>query len=115
VKGFGWKNIFVLALGGEYRPVEQLALRAGYNRSDNPITRAQSFFNTPAPAIVQSHLTLGAGIRLTRRMEVSAAYYHVMRNSLTGPIPNPAVPAGSTVTSSMHEDAVLMQFTLTSK
>jgi long-chain fatty acid transport protein len=115
VKGFGWKNIHVLAVGGEFRPVNGLALRAGYNRSDNPITEAQSFFNTPAPAIVQTHLTAGAGIKLTRRMELSAAYYHVIKNTLTGPIPNPAVPAGSTVTSSMSEDALLMQFTLTSK
>lgn len=115
VRGFGWKNIWVLALGGEFRPVDRLALRAGYNRSQNPITRAQSFFNTPAPAIVEQHLTFGAGYRCSRRIEVSAAYYHVAKNSLTGPIPNPAVPPGSTVTSAMSEDAVLVQVTLMSR
>jgi len=115
VKGFGWKNIKVVAVGGEYRPTERVALRAGFNWAENPISRQQSFFNTPAPAIVQSHLTFGAGFRVSRRIEISGAYYHVKKNSLKGPIPNPAVPPGSTVTSSMYEDALLVQFTLMSK
>lgn len=115
VKGFGWRNIWAVAVGGEFRPVERLALRAGYNWSQNPITKAQSFFNTPAPAIVQDHLTFGAGYRLTRRIELSAAYYHVRGNTLSGPIPNPAVPAGSTVTNAMHEHSLLLQVSLLSR
>lgn len=115
VRGFGWKNIWVVAVGGEFRPTERLALRAGYNRSQNPISKAQSFFNTPAPAIMESHLSFGGGIQVSRRIEVSAAYYHVAKTSLTGPIPNPAVPPGSTVTSAMSEDALLFQVTLKSR
>ncbi len=115
VRGFGWKDVKVLALGAEFRPTERIALRGGYNWADNPISRSQVFFNTPAPAIVQSHLTLGAGVRVTRRIEVSAAYYHAMQNSVTGPLPNPAVPPGSTVGSRMSEDAVSIQFTLMSR
>lgn len=115
VRGFGWKNIWVVALGAEYRPNEVLALRAGYNRSQNPISKSQAFFNTPAPAIVQNHITVGLGVKLNRRLEVSGAYYHVGKNSVKGPIPNPAVPPGSTVTSSMYENSLLLQLSLTSR
>ena len=73
------------------------------------------FFNVPAPAIVQNHLTLGAGVKIARRLQVDLGYYHVFENSITGPIPNPSLPPGSTVTSSMFEDSILLQFTVGSK
>lgn len=115
VAGFGWKNIFVVAVGGEYWIKEKFAVRAGYNYSENPITEEQVFFNVPAPAIVQNHLTLGAGVKIARRLQVDLGYYHVFENSITGPIPNPSLPPGSTVTSSMFEDSILLQFTVGSK
>lgn len=115
VKGFGWKNITVLALGTEFKPTERLALRAGFNHSGNPISRKQVFFNTPAPAIVQDHFTFGAGVQVSRRIEISGAYYFVKENKVTGPIPNPAVPPGSTVSSRMHEHSLLVQVSLVTR
>jgi long-chain fatty acid transport protein len=115
VAGFGWKNIFVVALGGEYWINETFALRGGYNWSENPITEEQAFFNVPAPAIVQSHLTLGAGVKVARRVQIDVGYYRAFENSVTGPIPNPALPPGSTVTNTLSEHALLLQFTVGSK
>lgn len=115
VAGFGWRNIFAIGAGLEYWPVEKVALRGGYNWSQNPITEEQAFFNVPAPAIVQHHLTLGLGYRIARRLEVNGAFYKAFENSVTGPIPNPALPPGSTVTNTLSEYAFLIGFTVGSR
>jgi long-chain fatty acid transport protein len=112
VAGFGWDDIFVLALGAEYWVSEAVALRAGYNHSDNPVPDSLSFYNIPAPAIVQNHLTLGLGWKPTRQLQIDLGYYHVFENSGTGPIPNPSLPPNSTVTNTMTEDSFLIQFTV---
>jgi long-chain fatty acid transport protein len=115
VLGFGWEDIMVFAVGGEYWVTEGFALRAGYNHSENPIPDEQSFFNIPAPAIVQDHFTFGIGLKPSRRSEISLGYYIVPENTQSGPIPNPAVPPGSSVTNSMKESSLLIQFTVWGK
>ncbi len=112
VKGFGWDDIFVLALGAEYWINDNIALRAGYNHSDNPVPDSLSFYNVPAPAIVQSHITVGAGFKVTRQLQIDLGYYHAAENTITGPIPNPNLPPGSTVSNSLSEDSFLIQFTV---
>jgi long-chain fatty acid transport protein len=112
VLGFGWEDIMVIAVGGEYWVTEGFALRAGYNHSDNPIPDSQSFYNIPAPAIVQDHFTFGIGLKPSRRSEISLGYYYVPENTQSGPIPNPLVPPGSSVTNSMKESSLLIQFTI---
>lgn len=113
--GFAWENIYVIAIGVQYRPLEALALRGGYNFTQNPVPDELSFINVPAPAIVQHHLTLGAGWKFTRRFEVSLGYYKAFKNSGTGPILNPAAPPGSTVTNELSENSIQLQFTFGTK
>jgi long-chain fatty acid transport protein len=36
-KEFQWKDQWVIALGGEFKPMQRLALRAGYNYGKSPI------------------------------------------------------------------------------
>ena len=115
VLGFGWEDIMVIAVGGEYWVTESFALRAGYNHSDNPIPDDLSFYNIPAPAIVQDHFTFGLGLKPGRRSEISLGYYYVPENSQSGPLPNPMVPPGSTVTNKMTESSLLIQFTIWGK
>ena len=115
VLGFGWQDIMVIAVGGEYWVTDGFALRAGYNHSENPIPDDQSFFNIPAPAIVQDHFTFGIGLKPSRRSEISLGYYLVPEATQSGPIPNPAVPPGSSVTNSMKESSLLIQFTIWGK
>ena len=55
VRGFGWQDIWTVALGGQYKVNQRFTLRGGYNYSDNPIPTNQQFFNVFAPAIVQHH------------------------------------------------------------
>lgn len=115
VKGFGWRNIWVAALGAQFEASDRLTLRAGYNHSGNPISSGQAFFNIPSPAIVKEHLSFGLGYRFSRRLEISAAYYKAFKNTQSGPIPAPGLPPGSTVTNDLREDSVLLQFSFRQK
>lgn len=112
VAGFGWDDIKVFAVGSEFQASDRLALRAGYNYSDNPIPEENSFFNVAAPAVIQHHLTLGFGVDLFEGVGVSAAYYRAFESEVSGPIYHPAMGAipQSDVTSSMFEDSIVMQF-----
>ncbi len=111
VAGFGWTDINVWALGGQYKVSDSLALRAGYNHSDNPVPDALSMINVAAPAIVQNHITLGLGWAFNRKAAVNLGYYHVSSNSVSGPIYGPFGPIpGSDVTTAMKEDSVLISF-----
>jgi long-chain fatty acid transport protein len=114
VKGFGWDNILVLALGTQFQATDKVALRAGYNYSQNPIPDENSFFNVAAPAVVQHHLAMGLGYELTDGLHVSGAYYKALEGEVSGLMWHPAmgeVP-GSNVTSKMSEDSFVVQFSL---
>ncbi len=111
VKGFGWKSIWSVASGVQYRPTDQVALRAGYNYSGNPIPPELTMFNTSAPAIVQHHLTVGAGYMFDG-FGVDVGYYHAFRNTITGPFQTMAGAApGTSVSTSLAESSFLLGFT----
>ena len=111
VKGFGWKNIWSVASGVQLLPTDQIALRAGYNYSGNPIPPELTMFNTPAPAIVQHHLTLGAGYMFDG-FGVDVGYYHAFRNTITGPFQTMGGAApGTSVSTSLEESSLLVGFT----
>ncbi len=81
-----WKDQTVLQLGATYMVTDQLALRAGYNGSKNPIP--DSFLNALFPAIVKDHYTFGVGYALNKMADVNAAYVYAPKvtqtNSTTG-------------------------------
>lgn len=54
-----WDDQTVYMIGGQYRVVSGVALRAGYNYASNPIP--EETLNPLAPAIITSHYTLGVG------------------------------------------------------
>ena len=86
-KHFQWKDQWVIALGGEFKPTQKLALRAGYNYGRSPIrggvkdtTRNKTIPNFAAPfsdfdiaffnligfpTITEHHITLGLGYEFT--------------------------------------------------
>lgn len=112
VRGFGWRNIWTVASGLEFRPAPAVALRAGYNFSQNPVPDDLSMFNAPAPAIVQHHVTAGAGYTFTNGFGVNVGVYHAFKHSITGPFQTPAgALAGTRVTSAMSENSLLVGFT----
>lgn len=115
VKGFGWDNIFTVSLGAQYKLNQRFTLRGGYNYSDNPIPTNQQFFNVFAPAIVQHHITVGAGFNISNDLELNLAYYHAFQNTESGPFIssgaagypkiNQPIP-GTKVTNQLSEDSV---------
>jgi long-chain fatty acid transport protein len=110
VSGFGWKNIWAVGGGVQQTVSKSLKIMAGYNYSGNPVPAKYTFFNTPAPAIVQHHVSGGATWSMGK-VDMTATYYHAFQNSITGrwisgqgPIP------GTSVTSKMSEDSVTIGF-----
>jgi len=116
VSGFGWENIYSLHFGGDFRATDMISLRAGYNFSQNPIPDSLAMINAPAPGIVQHHATFGLGVRPTRRIEISAAYYHAFENKGAGTFITPmgAMP-GTTVENKMFENSLLIQFSFATR
>ena len=103
-KDFQWKDQLVLALGGEFKPMQKLALRAGYNFGRSPIRGGTknlmnanripnfaapfsdfqiAFFNLIGfPAITEHHITLGLGYEFTKNFGIDLAYKHAFNKKV---------------------------------
>ena len=44
VQGLGWRDVFAVAIGGQYRITDQFAVQLGYSFSTNPIRSEETFF-----------------------------------------------------------------------
>ena len=108
-KDFDWRDQWVFAFGVQYKPVKELALRAGYNYGNNPVKEHNGFVGrTPAgptftsiqgksiptyyyetfrvigfPAIAMHHITFGVGYELSKRFVLNAGYMHAFRQNFT--------------------------------
>ncbi|HPI94428.1 MAG TPA: hypothetical protein PLT09_14985 [Deltaproteobacteria bacterium] len=134
-KDFDWKDQWVYAVGVQVEPKKNLFLRAGFNYAKNPVDEHDGFdgsFNPttgqpnsavdvqgtvfPAyyyetfriigfPAIVEKHLTLGAGYRFTERFSMNLGYMHAFENTIsetgTDPFGQPV-----TLESKLSEDSL---------
>ncbi len=83
-RGFGWSSVDVIKLGVEYKYNKDLTLRVGYNHSDNPIQDRDVTFNMLAPGVIKDHVTLGFTYSVTKDTELSMAYMHGFKNSVSG-------------------------------
>lgn len=113
VKGFGWDDIMVVALGAQYAATDKVTLRGGYNYSGNPIPDAMSMFNLPAPAVVQHNISGGLGFKVRPGVEINVAGYVALENDITGPMMKPMAVPGTSVTNAMSEKSILVGFTFT--
>jgi long-chain fatty acid transport protein len=104
-KDFQWKDQWVIALGGEFKPTQKLALRAGYNYGKSPIRGGAkdttpnktipnfaapfsdfdiAFFNLIGfPAITEHHITLGLGYEFTKNFSIDLAYKHAFNKKVS--------------------------------
>ncbi len=82
--GFGWEDVDVFKLGLEVQATPALAVRAGFGRTDNPIQGRDVSFNILAPGVVKDHYTLGFTYAIDQSSEITGAYMHAKRNSVTG-------------------------------
>ncbi len=112
-RGLGWKSVFGVNLGAQYRMSDTLTLRGGYSWNQNPIDSMNTIFNVASPVIVEHTVYVGASYRITDQFLMSLAYAHAFQNSETGPIITPlgTVPASS-VTNTASADSLLFGFTV---
>jgi long-chain fatty acid transport protein len=90
---FNWKDVWVLALGSEWRTSDRTTLRAGYNYGENPVPDATL---TPLfPATTEHHLSVGASVlrgSVTYEFAVEHALNASNTNNNTDPMVNPFGP-----------------------
>jgi long-chain fatty acid transport protein len=104
-KEFQWNDQWVIALGGEFKPMQRLALRAGYNYGKSPIRGGTkdttpnktipdfavpfsdfyiAWFNLIGfPAITEHHITLGLGYEFTKNFGIDLAYKHAFNKKVS--------------------------------
>ena len=110
VSGFGWNNIWAIGGGIQQRVTKSTKIMAGYNFSGNPVPDKYTFFNTPAPAIVQHHVS-GGIMQSVGKVDFTFTYYHAFRNSISGPWISSMGPIpGTSVTSKMAENSMTFGF-----
>ncbi|HEX6203540.1 MAG TPA: outer membrane protein transport protein, partial [Thermoanaerobaculia bacterium] len=109
VRGLGWDDIVVWAVGAEYRVGPSLALRGGWNRSESAVTPESAFANVASPAMFEDHLTLGLGVRLYDQLELNLAAYRAFENEVRGQFLSPAGPVpGTSVVNRMSVDSAVL-------
>jgi long-chain fatty acid transport protein len=104
-KEFQWEDQWVIGLGGEFKPTQKLALRAGYNYGKSPIRGGAknpgnannipnfafpfsdfqiAWFNLIGfPAITEHHITLGLGYEFTKNFSIDLAYKHAFNKKVS--------------------------------
>ncbi|MGO8756030.1 MAG: OmpP1/FadL family transporter [Gallionellaceae bacterium] len=82
--GFGWRNMTIFKLGLSHQYNDHLVMRAGFSGGRQPIPTTETMFNVLAPGVIEDHVTLGATWTLTNKSELTAAYMHAFKNTVTG-------------------------------
>lgn len=78
-----WDDQTVYLLGGQYRFARDWSLRMGYNHAASPVP--DDTLNPLAPAIVESHFTLGLGWRMDGERQLDFALTYSPSASQTNP------------------------------
>lgn len=82
-RGFGWRNVNAYKVGAEYQYNPTLTLRVGYDHSNKPLQSRDVTFNIIAPGVIEDHLTAGFTLSLGKNSEITMAYMHAFKRSLT--------------------------------
>ena len=134
-KDFGWQDSWILGLGVQFDAIpKRLVIRAGYSFGNNPVKAHNGWDGTGAPgnvpnvqgkfvnnyyyetfrligfpAIVEHHLSLGFGYRISDRASLDVGYTHAFRNTLTERGTN-LLGAPVTLRSRLSEDSFELGF-----
>ncbi len=84
VQGFGWESIFVYTAGMQYELTDRIPVRFGYSYNPSPIKQVDSFFNVSAPAIIEHHLSTGASVMVSPKVQFNGAFQYGVKNSAEG-------------------------------
>ena len=108
--GFGWHDITAVKIGADIKVSPALTLRTGYNYSQLPFDKSQTFFNILAPAVVQHHLHLGATWSSQNGKEVTVAYVHAFENTVNGVNSIPPTAGGGNANLRMYQNSVTLAY-----
>jgi len=121
---FDWESQWVFALGIQHHTTDKLTLRGGFNYGESPVkehngwdpmgvTQVQgksvSTFGYEMlrvigfPAIVESHLTFGAGYQVTPEFSIQLGYMHAFENTISET--SAGGPHAITLESDLYEDS----------
>jgi long-chain fatty acid transport protein len=84
--GFGWTNQSVYKIGVKQQINPNLALMAGYNHGNSPVSAGHTNFNVLAPAVVEDHATLGFEYKINEKSSVTGSYVHTFANTVKADI-----------------------------
>lgn len=104
VKGFGWESITVVAIGAQYMVAEGLPVRIGYAFNNSPISDDVAFFNAPAPALVEQHISAGFSYQLNDKVNLSFAGQYAPNVENVGIWKNPMFPGGENPATSITNE-----------
>ena len=104
VKGFGWESITVVAIGAQYMVAEGLPVRVGYSFNNSPISDDLAFFNAPAPALVEQHISAGFSYQLNDKINLSFAGQYAPNVENVGIWKNPMFPGGENPATSITNE-----------
>ena len=125
-RDFGWKDQWVAGIGAQFAAIpKKLFLRLGYNYGTNPVETHngwgtgshnvqgvqfpdyyyETFRIIGFPAVVEQHITAGAGYAFSEKFELNLGYTHAFQNSVSESGSFMGGP-GASITSKLSEDSV---------
>ena len=108
--GFGWQDVTVVKFGAQYVASATWTVRVGYSHSGQPIPANQTFFNILAPAVIQSHIAIGATWKNSASGELSFAYTDAIKGSVNGSQSIPAPFGGGNAHISLGENILSVAY-----
>lgn len=84
--GFGWEDMTIVKLGYEMMSGNN-TYRFGISHGDHPIPESETLFNILAPAVIETHVTFGMTMPMSKNQEFNLAFMIAPNNSVKGPNP----------------------------
>jgi long-chain fatty acid transport protein len=122
-KDFDWNDQWIFKIGGQYNITKKLVIRAGYNYGKSPIDgHTLTITNQQAlgimecsecmriigfPAIVEHHISVGAGYQITDKLHIDVSYMHAFENS----VESTSTTTGDYWKSKLSEDSISLGLT----
>lgn len=100
--GFKWDDQDVIKLGVKHQLNDNLALLGGFNYGESVVPPLAVGGNIIAPAVTESHLSLGFEKKLTKNSKLSVVYMHAFDNTVKGPTD----ALGNSVALKMKQDSI---------
>ena len=81
--GFGWQDMDIYKLAYKVDYSEQLTLRVGVSKTEQPIAKQEVLFAILTPAVIEYHYTLGASYQLASKNYLHLSLMYAPENSLS--------------------------------